>query len=100
MTLRSTYRLQFHEGFTFDDAVPLAPYLATLGISHLYSSPILTARAGSMHGYGVGDHTRINPELGGAEGFGRLAQALNARGIGIVVDIVPNHMAVGGADND
>jgi len=100
MTPRATYRLQFHGGFTFDDAAPLAPYLAKLGISHLYSSPILTARAGSMHGYDVVDHTRINPELGGAEGFERLAGALKAQGIGIIVDIVPNHMAVGGADNE
>jgi (1->4)-alpha-D-glucan 1-alpha-D-glucosylmutase len=99
MTPRATYRLQFHKGFTFDDAAPLAPYLGKLGISHLYSSPILTARAGSVHGYDVVDHTRINPELGGAEGFERLAGALQAHGIGIVVDIVPNHMAVGGADN-
>jgi (1->4)-alpha-D-glucan 1-alpha-D-glucosylmutase len=99
MTPRATYRLQFHKDFTFDEAVPLAPYLAKLGISHLYSSPILTARAGSTHGYDVVDHTHINPELGGAEGFERLAAALKAVGIGIIVDIVPNHMAVGGADN-
>ncbi len=99
MTPRATYRLQFHKGFTFDDAVPLAPYLAKLGISHLYSSPILAARAGSTHGYDVVDHTRINPELGGAEAFERLARTLRAVGIGIIVDIVPNHMAVGGADN-
>jgi (1->4)-alpha-D-glucan 1-alpha-D-glucosylmutase len=99
MTPRATYRMQFHKGFTFDDAVPLAPYLRALGISHLYSSPILTARSGSMHGYDVVDHTSINPELGGAEGFERLAAALEAQGIGIIVDIVPNHMAVGGADN-
>jgi (1->4)-alpha-D-glucan 1-alpha-D-glucosylmutase len=99
MSPRATYRLQFHKGFTFDDAVPLAPYLAKLGISHLYSSPILTARAGSMHGYDVVDHTRINPELGGAEAFERLAAAMKAMKIGIIVDIVPNHMAVGGADN-
>jgi (1->4)-alpha-D-glucan 1-alpha-D-glucosylmutase len=99
MIPRATYRLQFHKEFTFDDAVPLAPYLAKLGISHLYSSPILAARAGSTHGYDVVDHTRINPELGGAEAFERLARALKAVGIGIIVDIVPNHMAVGGADN-
>jgi (1->4)-alpha-D-glucan 1-alpha-D-glucosylmutase len=99
MTPRATYRLQFHKDFTFDDAVPLAPYLARLGVSHLYSSPILTARAGSTHGYDVVDHTRINPELGGAEAFERLATALKAAGIGIIIDIVPNHMAVGGADN-
>jgi (1->4)-alpha-D-glucan 1-alpha-D-glucosylmutase len=99
MTPRATYRLQFHKHFTFDEAVPLAPYLARLGISHLYSSPILTARAGSTHGYDVVDHTDINPELGGAEGFERLAAALKAVGIGVIIDIVPNHMAVGGADN-
>ncbi|MDB5394312.1 MAG: treY [Rhodospirillales bacterium] len=99
MTPRATYRLQFHKDFTFDDAVPLAPYLAKLCISHVYSSPILTARAGSKHGYDVVDHTRINPELGGMEAFERLTAALKAVGIGIIVDIVPNHMAVGGADN-
>ncbi|MEI9994173.1 MAG: malto-oligosyltrehalose synthase [Rhizomicrobium sp.] len=99
MTPRATYRMQFHKGFTFADAAALAPYLAALGISHLYSSPILAARAGSMHGYDVIDHARINPELGGEDGFRALAAALRAHDIGIVLDIVPNHMAVGGADN-
>jgi maltooligosyltrehalose synthase len=92
---RATMRLQFHKGFTFDDAVPHAPYLAELGISHLYASPILTARAGSMHGYDVVDPTRVNPELGGEPAFRRLVHALRSAGIGIIVDIVPNHMAVG-----
>ncbi|HWE06245.1 MAG TPA: malto-oligosyltrehalose synthase [Rhizomicrobium sp.] len=99
MTPRATYRMQFHKDFTFADATALAPYLSALGISHLYSSPILAARAGSMHGYDVIDHARINPELGGEDGFRALAAALRAHDIGIVLDIVPNHMAVGGADN-
>ena len=99
MTPRATYRIQFHKGFTFADAVLLAPYLKQLGISHLYASPIFAARAGSTHGYDIIDHTRINPELGGEEGFAALVSALRARGLGLIVDIVPNHMAVGGADN-
>ena len=99
MTPRATYRIQFHNGFTFADAAALAPYFARLGISHLYASPILAARAGSMHGYDVIDHARINPELGGEEGFRALAATLREHDIGIILDIVPNHMAVGGADN-
>lgn len=92
---RATMRLQFHKGFTFDDAITLVPYLANLGISHLYASPIMTARAGSLHGYDVIDPTRINPELGGETGFRRLAMALGSAGLGIILDIVPNHMAIG-----
>jgi (1->4)-alpha-D-glucan 1-alpha-D-glucosylmutase len=99
MILRATYRLQFHKHFTFDDAAGLAPYLARLGISHVYVSPILHARAGSKHGYDVVDHRRINPELGGEDAFRRMANGLRGHGLGIVLDIVPNHMAVGGADN-
>ena len=68
MTPRATMRLQFHKGFTFADAEPLVPYFARLGISHLYASPITTARPGSMHGYDVIDPTRVNPELGGEDG--------------------------------
>jgi (1->4)-alpha-D-glucan 1-alpha-D-glucosylmutase len=96
---RATYRLQFHKGFTFDDAVGIVPYLADLGISHVYASPILTARAGSMHGYDGVDPTAVNPELGGETGFRRLCAALAGRGLGVIADIVPNHLAVGGADN-
>jgi (1->4)-alpha-D-glucan 1-alpha-D-glucosylmutase len=96
---RATYRLQFHKDFTFADAVPLAPYLAKLGISHVYSSPIGTARAGSTHGYDQIDPTAVNPELGGEEGFRALVAALKAEGLGVILDIVPNHMAVGQADN-
>lgn len=96
---RATMRMQFHKDFPFERAIPLVPYLKALGISHLYSSPILTARAGSNHGYDVIDPTTVNPELGGEEGFKALVAALRAEGLGMVVDIVPNHMAVGKDDN-
>jgi len=96
---RATYRLQLHRGFTFDDAAAIAPYLARLGVSHVYCSPILQARAASSHGYDIVAHAAINPELGGRAGFERFAAALRARGIGILLDMVPNHMGVLGADN-
>src|SRR6201996_7505642 len=99
MRPRATYRVQLHKDFTFQDAAHQADYLSALGISHVYTSPILAARAGSMHGYDVIDHSRINPELGGEVGFRELAGVLKARDIGLIVDIVPNHMAVGKADN-
>jgi (1->4)-alpha-D-glucan 1-alpha-D-glucosylmutase len=86
-------RLQLHEGFTFADASNLVPYLVDLGISHVYSSPILTARAGSSHGYDVVDPTSVNPELGGTQGFRDFVGVLHAAGLGLIVDIVPNHMA-------
>ena len=97
--VRATYRVQLHAGFTFDDAAALAPYLADLGISHLYCSPYLQAAPGSTHGYDVVDHTRLNDELGGAEAHARMTAALQAHGIGQVLDIVPNHMAVAGRAN-
>lgn len=96
---RATQRLQFHAGFGFADALRHLPYFESLGISHLYASPILRARAGSMHGYDVVDPTQVNPELGGEEGLRELVAGLRARGMGLIVDIVPNHMAVGEADN-
>ncbi|POA21922.1 malto-oligosyltrehalose synthase [Pseudomonas sp. FW300-N1A1] len=96
---RATLRLQFHRGFTLDDAVPLVPYFSDLGISHLYASPLLCARSGSPHGYDVVDPGRVNPELGGEAALQRLVQALRARHMGLVLDLVSNHMAVGGADN-
>ena len=99
MTPTATYRVQFHAGFTFADAVGLVPYWRGLGISHLYASPIATARVGSTHGYDVVDPTTVNPALGGEEGLIALSQALRAQGMGIVLDIVPNHVAVGGSDN-
>ncbi|MCK9706058.1 malto-oligosyltrehalose synthase [Pseudomonas syringae] len=97
--LRATQRLQFHKDFTLDDAVPLVPYFASLGISHIYASPLLKARAGSMHGYDVVDPTVINPELGGEPALLRLVETLREHGMGLILDIVSNHMAVGGADN-
>ncbi|KLK91787.1 bifunctional 4-alpha-glucanotransferase/malto-oligosyltrehalose synthase [Microvirga vignae] len=96
---RATYRLQFHKDFTFDDAVKIVPYLAKLGISHVYSSPIHAAIPGSTHGYDIVDHSAINPELGGEEGFRRLSDALTANGLKLLLDIVPNHMGVGGSTN-
>lgn len=99
MTPRATYRLQFHAGFTFADAEAIVPYLDRLGISHIYASPITTAAPGSTHGYDVVDPTRINPELGGEPAFRRLVHALRARDMGIVIDIVPNHMGVAGNSN-
>ncbi len=97
--LRATQRLQFHKDFTLDDAARLVPYFAKLGISHIYASPLLKARAGSMHGYDVVDPRVINPELGGEPALRRLVASLRDHGMGLILDIVSNHMAVGGADN-
>jgi (1->4)-alpha-D-glucan 1-alpha-D-glucosylmutase len=99
MTPRATYRFQFHKDFTFADAKALVPYLARLGISHLYASPITVARSGSTHGYDVVDPTRINPEMGGEPAFRSLVSALRAHDLGIIIDIVPNHMGVAGGEN-
>ncbi len=96
---RATYRLQFHKAFGFDEAARLAPYLARLGVSHVYASPYLMARPGSTHGYDIVDHDRLNPELGGDAAFARLVTALRKNGLGQIMDFVPNHMGVGGADN-
>ena len=90
---RATCRLQFHRDFTFDAAVAVVPYLAKLGISHVYASPILAARSGSMHGYDTIDPAAINPELGGDSGLDRLSEALRSHAMGLIIDIVPNHMA-------
>ena len=97
--LRATLRLQFHKGFTLEQAVPLVPYFASLGISHIYASPLLAARAGSMHGYDVVDPTQVNPELGGEPALRRLVSTLREHNMGLILDIVSNHMAVGGGDN-
>ncbi|MBI3758329.1 MAG: malto-oligosyltrehalose synthase, partial [Deltaproteobacteria bacterium] len=91
---RATYRVQLHSGFTFDDATALTEYLAELGISHLYCSPYLQAAPGSTHGYDVVDHRRVNEDLGGAAGHARMHTALRERGLGQILDIVPNHMAI------
>ena len=96
---RATYRLQFHKDFGFDDAIAILPYLSRLGVSHIYCSPIQRARPGSMHGYDVVAHDEVNPELGGRAGFDRFCAALQAHGMGQLLDMVPNHMGVLGADN-
>ena len=89
MTFRATYRLQLGPGFGFAQARELVPYLRDLGVSHLYLSPSFQARPGSTHGYDVTDPGRVSEELGGEAGFRALAEA----GLGVILDIVPNHMA-------
>ncbi|HYG43310.1 MAG TPA: malto-oligosyltrehalose synthase [Bordetella sp.] len=98
MTPRATARLQLHGAFTLDDAARQVAYYAQLGVSHLYLSPVTTARPGSTHGYDVIDHARVNPELGGEAALRRLVAALRAHGMGLVADIVPNHMAADSAN--
>ncbi len=96
----STYRVQLrppapdHPGFGFDDAAAVVPYLADLGVTHLYCSPYLQAAPGSAHGYDVVDHTALNAELGAEPAFDRMVAACRENGLGIVLDVVPNHMAV------
>ena len=97
--LSATARLQFHKDFTLGDATALVPYLDRLGISHVYASPLLKARAGSTHGYDIVDHNAINPELGGEDALVQLVAALRQRQMGLILDIVPNHMGVGDHDN-
>ncbi len=96
VTPGATYRFQFNKSFTLKDAIVLVPYLSDLGITHLYASPILKARPGSMHGYDVVDHGELNPEVGTEEEFASLASALRERGMGLILDAVPNHMCIGG----
>src|SRR3954468_21638827 len=95
----STYRVQLRPEFGFDAAAAIAGYLADLGISHLYSSPYLQAARGSAHGYDVVDPTRVNEELGGEEAHARLCRTLGETGLGQVLDIVPNHMAIPEREN-
>src|SRR5438105_4563611 len=90
---RATYRLQLNAGFTFADARRVVPYLAELGISDLYLSPILKARKGSAHGYDVVDAVALNPELGTEDDFAAFHQEASQRGLGLLLDVVPNHMA-------
>ncbi len=98
-TPAATYRLQFHAGFTFEDAQALVPYLERLGVGALYASPILQARAGSPHGYDIIDHATINREMGGAGAFDALARSVRRADMGLLMDFVPNHMGIGQADN-
>src|SRR5919202_7148650 len=89
-----TYRVQVRPDFPLKATAELADYLADLGVSHLYTAPLLAAAPGSQHGYDVVDHSRVNPELGGEDGRRQLKAALDTAGLGLVVDIVPNHAGV------
>lgn len=95
----ATYRFQFGGGFTFGEALATIPYLRDLGITDCYLSPILMARSDSSHGYDVSDHSRINPSFGGEEGFEALAKTVRKRGMGLILDVVPNHMGIGETSN-
>jgi (1->4)-alpha-D-glucan 1-alpha-D-glucosylmutase len=95
----ATYRLQLNHDFTFAQANAIVPYLSALGISHCYVSPCLKARPGSMHGYDIVDHDSLNPEIGSPEDFDRFVTTLHEHGMGLILDIVPNHMGVMGSDN-
>jgi (1->4)-alpha-D-glucan 1-alpha-D-glucosylmutase len=95
----ATYRIQLTANFDFDAAASIVPYLKVLGITHVYASPFMKARKGSTHGYDIVDHTRLNPELGGENGFERLSRALKQHDLGLILDFVPNHVGVHFADN-
>lgn len=95
----ATYRVQLHRDFTFRQVTEIVPYLARLGISHLYCSPFLKARPGSPHGYDIVDHGTLNPEIGDLDAYRDLVETLKKHDMGIIADIVPNHMGVGGNDN-
>jgi (1->4)-alpha-D-glucan 1-alpha-D-glucosylmutase len=95
----ATYRLQMRADFGFDQAAALGHYLHDLGVSHLYTSPYLQAAAGSTHGYDIVDHTQVNKQLGGVQAHARMCETLAAEGIGQMIDVVPNHMAIAGRQN-
>jgi len=95
----ATYRLQFNRSFTFEDARALVPYLAALGISDVYASSYLAARPGSLHGYDLVDHNALNPEIGTDAEYERFVEALRERGMGQLLDVVPNHMGIADARN-
>ncbi|QSA98178.1 malto-oligosyltrehalose synthase [Methylococcus sp. EFPC2] len=99
VTPRATYRLQFNRNFTFVEATRRVPYLAALGISHVYASPCLKARAGSLHGYDIVDHNAFNPEIGSREEFEHFVDTLHDHGMGLILDIVPNHLGIAGGEN-
>jgi maltooligosyltrehalose synthase len=96
---RATYRLQLRAGFGFSRAAAIAPYLAKLGVSHVYLSPIFKARPGSVHGYDITDHNELNPELGTEADYSSMIEAFRRERLGRILDVVPNHMGVWGADN-
>src|SRR5215471_2958099 len=96
---RATYRVQLNRDLRFDDVTALVPYLAALGVSHVYCSPYLRARPGSRHGYDIVDHRTLNPEIGDMAAFEQLVETLARHGMSHLCDVVPNHMAVMGSDN-
>jgi (1->4)-alpha-D-glucan 1-alpha-D-glucosylmutase len=96
---RATYRLQLRAGFGFNEAAAIAPYLARLGVSHVYLSPFFKARPGSAHGYDITNHAELNPELGTEAEYASMINAFRREGLQRILDFVPNHMGVGGADN-
>jgi (1->4)-alpha-D-glucan 1-alpha-D-glucosylmutase len=95
----ATYRLQFNSQFTFKQAAGLVDYLYDLGVSDCYASPLLTASRGSSHGYDIIDHSKLNPEIGSEEEFAEFARRLGGRGMGLILDVVPNHMSIAGSGN-
>ncbi len=99
MIPRATYCVQFGKQFGFDDAATIAPYLADLGICHIYASPHLQARPGSIPGYDITNHNALNAELGDEAAFQRMLGAFKTHGLKHILDYVPNHMGVGGSDN-
>lgn len=98
-TPRASYRLQLHKSFGFEQARAIVPYLDALGISHLYLSPIFSATPGSTHGYDVVDHAIVNPELGGLRGLYKLSEELIHHNMGLIMDVVPNHVGIAGGAN-
>jgi len=99
ITPRATYRLQLRAGFGFNEAAAIAPYLARLGVSHVYLSPFFKARPGSAHGYDITNHAELNPELGTEAEYASMIHAFRREGMQRILDFVPNHMGVGGSDN-
>src|SRR5580658_8528681 len=96
----STYRLQFHAGFTFRDAAAIVEYLRELGVTHCYASPYLKARPGSQHGYDIIDHRALNLEIGTVLDYDEWIAQLHAHGMGQILDMVPNHMGIVGNTNE
>jgi (1->4)-alpha-D-glucan 1-alpha-D-glucosylmutase len=95
----ATYRIQLHAGFGFDETAAIADYLRALGVSHIYTSPSLQAGKGSTHGYDVLNYHQVSKELGGPEGHRRLCEVAKSNGLGIILDVVPNHMSIASREN-
>src|SRR6266853_951263 len=96
----STYRVQLNYHFTFNDATAIVDYLNDLGITDLYTSPFLMAHPGSLHGYDITNHARLNPEIGTRYDFNRMSDALHEHRMGLIADVVPNHMCIDHVSNE